>query len=118
MPIHDWSAVPAGIFHDFQLTLIEQIKRDLNAGILPMDYYAMAALVAGGLGSDMLGLHRPQDVAKDADDEGAQSSRGEARGILLAPPKVRIVAEAEQAYYRRKQNLVAIRHVSGHGGSR
>lgn len=114
MPIHDWSRVPAEIFHDFHHALVEQIKRDLNAGILPTGYYAMAEQVAGGLGPDVLGLHRPQPVANAPDHGGVRSSRGEARGTLLAPPKVRIVAEADLGYYRRKQNLVAIRHVSGH----
>ena len=114
MPIHDWSRVPAGIFHDFHQDLVIQIKRDLNAGILPTGYYAMAEQVAGGLGPDVLGLHRPQAVASDADNSGVRSSRGGGRGTLLAPPKVRIVAEADPEYYRRKQSLVAIRHVSGH----
>jgi len=114
MPIHDWSRVPAGIFHDFHHDLITQIKRDLNAGILPTGYYAMAEQVAGGLGPDVLGLHKPQAVADDGGNGGGRSSRGGARGTLLAPPKARIVAEAESEFYRRKQNLVAIRHVSGH----
>jgi hypothetical protein len=43
MPIHDWGRVKAGIFHDFHPSLVEQIKRDLNAGILPAGYYAMVA---------------------------------------------------------------------------
>ncbi len=114
MPIHDWSRVPAGIFHDFHQDLIIQIKRDLNAGILPTGYYAMAEQFAGGLGPDVLGLHRPQAVANDAGNGVDRPSPGRARGTLLAPPKVRIVAAAEQDYYRRKQNRVAIRHVSGH----
>lgn len=46
MPIHDWGHVKAGIFHDFHHALVEQIKRDLNAGVLPPDCYAMADKVA------------------------------------------------------------------------
>ena len=42
MPIHDWSRVDAGIFHDFHHAWIEQIKRLLNSGVLPPDHYAMA----------------------------------------------------------------------------
>ena len=114
MPIHDWSRVPAGIFHDFHQDLIIQIKRDLNAGVLPPGYDAMAEPVAGGLGPDVLGLHKPQVVANDADDGGGRSAGGGGGGTLLAPPKVRIVAEADQEYFRRKRSLVAIRHVSGH----
>ena len=32
---------------------------------------------------------------------------------LLVPPKPRIIAEAELEFYRRKQNTVTVRHVSG-----
>jgi hypothetical protein len=110
MPIHDWSRVPAGIFHDFHHALIEQIKRDLNAGILPTGYYAMAEQIAGGLGPDVLGLHKPQPTAEGSNNGGVRSSRGGGQGTLLAPPKARIVAETD----RRKRSLVAIRHVSGH----
>ncbi len=42
MPIHDWTRVTAGIFHDFHHAWIEEIKRALNAGLLPSDYYALA----------------------------------------------------------------------------
>jgi hypothetical protein len=114
MPIHDWSRVPAGIFHDFHHALIEQFNRDLNAGVLPSGYYAMAEQVAGGLGPDVLGLHKPKVVADDPGNGGVRSTRSGGGGTLLAPPRVRIVEEADLKYSPRKQSLVAIRHVSGH----
>ena len=114
MPIHDWGRVKAGIFHDFHHALVEQIKRDLNAGILPTGYYAMAEQIAAGLGPDVLALHTPQVAPDDSIDGGGRSSSGGSRVILLAPPKVRIVAETDQEYFRRKQSHVAIRHVSDH----
>jgi hypothetical protein len=114
MPIHDWGRVKAGIFHDFHHALVEQIKRDLNAGVLPTGYYAMAEQIAGGLGPDVLALQKPGGAPDEPIDGGVRSSSGRNRGTLLAPPKVRIVAETDQEYYRRKQNHVAIRHVSDH----
>jgi Protein of unknown function (DUF4058) len=116
VPIRDWSRVPAAIFHDFHQDLIIQIKRDLNAGVQPKGYYAMAEQVAGGLGPDVLALHKPQPTADESTNGGARSAGSGAgrTGTLLAPPKVRIVAETDQEYYRRKQSIVAIRHVSGH----
>ena len=56
MPIHDWTKVGAGIFHDFHQTWIIEIKRALNAGLLPAGYYALAEQIAGGLGPDVLAL--------------------------------------------------------------
>ena len=49
MPIQDWTRVDAGIFHDFHHEWITTIKRALNQGLLPPDYYALAEQVAGGL---------------------------------------------------------------------
>jgi hypothetical protein len=114
MPIHDWGRVKTGIFHDFHHALVEQVKRDLNAGILPPGFCAMAEQIAAGPGPDVLALHQPQVAPVDPIDGGARSSSGVSRGALLAPPKVRIVAEADQEYYRRKQSLVSVRHVSDH----
>ena len=33
--------------------------------------------------------------------------------MLVAEPRVRITAETDLEFYRRKQNVVAVRHVSG-----
>lgn len=114
MPIHDWGRVKAGIFHDFHHALVEQIKRDLNAGILPGGYYAMAEQIAGGLGPDVLALHRPPNGLDPPVGGKAPSSSNGGRGTLLARPKARIVAETDEEAYRRKQSLVAIRHVTDH----
>ncbi len=56
MPIHDWSRVEAGIFHDFHHAWIEEIKRALNAGLLPSEYYAMAEQHTAAFGPDVLTL--------------------------------------------------------------
>jgi Protein of unknown function (DUF4058) len=114
MPIHDWGRVKAGIFHDFHHALVEQIKRDLNAGILPTGYYAMAEQIAAGLGPDVLALHTPRIAPHEPADGGARTSGGGTRVTLLAPPKAHIIAETDQEHYRRKQSLVSVRHVSDH----
>jgi hypothetical protein len=40
-PIHDWTRVVTGAFHDFHNEWISSIKRTLNNGLLPPPYYAM-----------------------------------------------------------------------------
>src|ERR1700730_10343564 len=89
MPIHDWTRVEADIFHDFHHAWIEEIKRTLNAGLLPPDYYALAEQHAAEFGPDVLTLQGP------------------------APPKVPLTAETDLEFYRRKQSTVTVRHVSG-----
>jgi hypothetical protein len=64
MPIHDWTRVDDGVFHDFHHEWISQVKHALNRGVLPRDYYAMADQVAGPGIPDVLGLKRqPSRVA-------------------------------------------------------
>ena len=46
MPIHDWTRVDTGIFHDFHHAWIEELKRGLNRGLLPPDHYALAEQIA------------------------------------------------------------------------
>ena len=47
MPLHDWSRVPAGLFHDFRQTWAVQIKLALNAGILPRGLSALVEQRSG-----------------------------------------------------------------------
>ena len=54
MPIHDWSRVDAGIFHDVHLSWIAQLKGALNRGLLSPEYYVLAEQTAGGLGPAVL----------------------------------------------------------------
>lgn len=48
MPIHDWTRVRAGVFHDFHQEWTISIKRALNSGILPPGYYAMVEQASAG----------------------------------------------------------------------
>jgi hypothetical protein len=46
MPIHDWTRVDAGIFHDFHQAWMTQLRNALNGGELPPDYYALMERVS------------------------------------------------------------------------
>jgi hypothetical protein len=107
MPVHDWTRVEAGIFHDFHHGWIEEIKRALNRGLLPADYYALAEQIAGGLGPDVLSLQRP------AADVPPSESRG---GVALAeaPPKVRFHCKPESSRYAARAKSVVVHHCSNH----
>jgi hypothetical protein len=108
MPVHDWSMVNAGIFHDFHHSWIEEIKRALNAGLLPADYYAMAEQIAGGLGPDVLALQIDSQDGHASEDDGQGLT-----AVIDAPPRVQFTAETEMDQYAQKQNSLVIRHSSG-----
>jgi hypothetical protein len=113
MPIHDWTRVETGIFHDFHQGWIQEIKRALNAGILPEDYYALAEQYAAGFGPDVLTLEGPAEGNGASSPSGGTTSSSSGGGLLLAPPKACLAAETDMAFYRSKQSTVAVRHVSG-----
>ena len=48
MPLHDWTRVEAGIFHDFHVSWIPEIKKMLNGGLLPEGDYALASSTLAG----------------------------------------------------------------------
>lgn len=114
MPIHDWRRVEAGIFHDFRHAWIAEIGRVLNGGLLPDTYYALAEQHAAGFGPDILTLeHVPGDDEPAPSRPTDETANGGGVGLLVAPPKVRIRAETDMEFYRRKQSTVVVRHVSG-----
>ena len=111
MPVHDWSRVDAGIFHDFHHAWIEELKRALNAGVLPPDYYAMAEQHAAGFGPYVLTL---QESANGPSNRlGAAVTPPVQGGSVLTKPMIEVTAETDMEFYRRKQNSLAVRHVSG-----
>jgi len=109
MPVHDWTKVGAGIFHDFHSRWIGAIRDHLNNGRLPPDYYALGEQVAGGPQPDVLALESTVPL----DRPGDLDANGGAVALLEAPPKVKFVDEVEQDIYVNAAHYVAIYHASG-----
>jgi hypothetical protein len=111
MPVHDWTRVDAGIFHDFHHEWVGSIKHALNAGVLPEGYYALAEQIAGGLGPDVLTLQAPEP----GNGSNPNTSAGEG-GVTVAanPPKVWHHTRVEIDLYAKKAAGVVIRHRTGH----
>lgn len=110
MPIHDWSRVGPGIFHDFHQSWITEIKRVLNSGTLPPNFYALAEQFAGDIGPDVLALERTdraENWQSDLPDTGC------ALAVAAHPPKVSVTAKTELVYSTQKQQTLVIRHSSG-----
>jgi hypothetical protein len=108
MPVHDWSRVSAGIFHDFHCAWIIALRNALNDGLLPPDHYVLAEQIAASLGPDVLTLQ----AARPVEEVAAGGTRG-ATAVTEAPPKVRFTATTEIDEYVLKQRTLVIRHSSG-----
>jgi hypothetical protein len=112
MPVHDWTRVEAGIFHDFHHSWIEESKRAINRRLQGTDYYALAEQVTGGFGPDVLTLQRPLNGPKPAARGGKR--RGAGVALADAPPKTRFRITNPPLWYAAKRKSVTIRHVSEH----
>jgi hypothetical protein len=108
MPVHDWTRVDAGIYHDFHNVWIAGMRNSLNEGLLPEGYYALTEQHAGRLIPDLLTLHVSQP--------GPAKSQAVPAGTVTladAPPRVQRKLTASASLRARRRSL-AIRHVSGH----
>jgi len=107
MPVHDWTKVSAGTFHDFHVAWIAEIRNALNTGVLPPAYYAMAEQIVGNLGPDVLTLQR-----QDSPNDGPGNERQGMTAVEENPPQVHFVAQTEMDDYILKQRTLVIRHSS------
>ena len=112
MPVHDWTRVPAGIFHDFHQRWIGRLRDSLNDGRLPNCYYALVEQRPAGREPDLVTLES-FDSPSDWNPEG--NGNGGGTTVLAKktkPPQVRFTAESDENHYATKADRVAIHHVS------
>jgi hypothetical protein len=102
MPIHDWTRVDAGLFHDFHQDWTVELCRALNAGELPPGYVALIELPFIEPIPDMIAL-----------DSVTKNSRKRMLNVLTSPPKARFVDELEEDTYARRANRIHIQHRYG-----
>ncbi len=98
MPVHDWTRVSDGTFHDFHYSWVLEIKRALKRGLLPRGYYVMAEQFGADLGApDVLTL---QATGAPPESEGPPLS-GTAT-LTESPPVVQARTTIERDSYARR----------------
>jgi hypothetical protein len=110
MPVHDWTRVLAGVFHDFHNRWIGAIRDHLNDGRLPPNYYALAEQVAEGPQPDVIAL---ESGVGDEQDFASSDAGGTVLAVLDHPPKVKYIEQNEREVYARTAERVAVYHASG-----
>lgn len=106
MPMHDWTRVAAGIYHDFHTVWLTAIRHALNNGVLPATHYAMVGQVTVGVEADILVLQAPPSTTPRP---GAGTS-----SLTAGRPAVGVLEREEKATRKRPGRRVTIRHVSNH----
>ncbi len=105
MPLHDWSRIPAGLFHDFHQTWAIEIKRALNAGILLSGLSALVEKRIGPRESDVLAIESltrpPSEIGNDS-------------GVAtLEPPVTRFAGRTSKQIYATRANRIVVKHRLG-----
>src|SRR6266404_2322260 len=108
MPVHDWTRVSDGTFHDFHYSWVLEIKRALKGGLLPKGYYVMAEQLGGDLGvPDVLTL---QATGSKPESEGPLAGTAT---LTETPLVVHAHTTIARDAYARMQRTLVIRHTSG-----
>lgn len=91
MPLHDWSPMPAGLFHDFHQTWSIHIRSALN-GILPKGFSALVEQRTGTKEPDIIAVER----------------------LLIAErPVASITYRTTKEIYTRRANRIVVKHHLG-----
>ena len=104
MPIHDWSRIPSGLFHDFHQTWSIQIKLALNAGILPKGISALVEQRSGPRESDVLAIESRSKSLRFGNDGGVAT---------MTPPVTRFVGRTTKQIYATRANRIVVKHHLG-----
>ncbi len=106
MPMHDWTRVRSGTYHNFHYCWIATLMNRLNAGLLPSGYFAMAEQVIGRPETDVVTLQTGARPRPPATSNGGTA-------VVSPRPMTRFVFPLEQERYARKANRIAIHHELG-----
>jgi len=109
MPIHNWSQVRSGTYHNFHYRWIAAIIDRLNAGILPPGYFAMAEQIVGGPEPDVVALKNFTELFS----ESPTGRVAVAEPAVVTQPTTRFVMKADPERYAHKANQVVVRHELG-----
>ncbi len=106
MPMHDWTRVPSGLFHDFHQSWSIRIKDELNRGRLPRGLSALVEQRAGSREADVLAIeHRNRPPRSPMDEDGNLAT--------MDPPTTRFVWRTTKEIYAVRANRIVVRHHLG-----
>lgn len=107
MPIHNWAAVPAGLFHHFHQTWAAEICNALNGGGLPTDFYALLERRPTETAVDPYAARANRVVVRASDDRLASTIDIVSPGNKVSRAALRSFIEgAVRLLYRRVSLLI------------
>lgn len=103
MPMHDWTKVKPGTYHDFHNLWLMAIRHALNNGVLPQGYYAMTEQWVLGVEADIL-------TRQAAEANGPTLPHGNG---VPATPTVGLLERAKKAP-RQSDRKIVVREADTH----
>ncbi len=103
MPLHDWTRVSAGIFHSFEMSWVTALRKFLNCGGLPTNFYAL--IQDSSIDSNSEIIEPVLDTSSTPQEDGGTA-------LLVAEPQTRISSYSRVENYTDLQKSIAIRHAS------
>jgi hypothetical protein len=103
--MHDWTRVPAGLFHHFHQSWSIRIADTLNAGCLPPGVAALVEQRAGPRESDVLAIESRAKQRPRFEDNGGV--------VTTERPVTRFVRRTAPELYARRANRILIKHHLG-----
>lgn len=107
MPIHDWTKVPAGLFHHFHHRWCSDIAVALNGGTLPKGLTALVEQRTGAPIPDVLAV---EDFGGGYRPDETSSSGG---AVTLQRPRARQMFRSDRQIYAEKASRIAVKHHLG-----
>jgi hypothetical protein len=105
MPLHDWSRIPAGLFHHFHQDWSIEITRSLNRGRLPKGLSALVEQRAGARESDVLTIEEVSRRQSGSDDHEVTAT--------IERPVTQMVRRTTKEIDASRANRIVIRHRLG-----
>ncbi len=105
MPIHNWTRVYSGLFHDFHQSWSIYIKNALNSGLLPDGLSALVEQKTGSKEPDVLAVDYTGPHNRISDRDGGT--------MTLEAPATRIVRKSTKEFYADLANRIVVKHNLG-----
>jgi hypothetical protein len=110
MPIHDWTRVDHGTFHDFHQGWAPLIRSALNNGLLPPEYEAKVEQHTDDGIPDVLALRVTSPPPANGNGSGAiPGPAGGLSTVAVAPPKVAFTTEFASDPYTKLRKTITVR---------
>jgi hypothetical protein len=106
MPVHDWTRVDEGVYHDLHLSWNAALLKALNGGLLPSDYYALTGCGNGPLRPDPLNPAQPAERLPEAGDLGELTAAD--------LPEFAFRSSASGNFYVSKRRTLHVHHEADH----